>query len=181
MVNVSRRMRQLTEMIQLKVGSGAVQLPPEIRRIHISFARVFGHGHLGPKLFWRNDLRRLKYYNPALDVSIVRPSGNPEEPATMTVYYHKPGSSTTSPDTVAPLLSETIDIKDKGPPQILDQILKIAGGTKVVPAEEDLETVARLKGMRKQSRVDRDISEKLNEQRRILAAKEARRKSLLAL
>ncbi|KAI0389201.1 CI-B8 domain-containing protein [Xylariaceae sp. FL0594] len=96
MVNPGKRMNLLKALLSIRHGPGAAILPPEISRIHLDFAMKWNDGHLGPRKFWRECLPRLKFWNPAIPM-IVNRSKNQAGPATMSIYFKNPSS--TSPST----------------------------------------------------------------------------------
>lgn len=50
MPSISYRMRALqTKLLAIRLGSGALILPKEVKRIHMRFARRIEGGHLGPR------------------------------------------------------------------------------------------------------------------------------------
>ncbi|CAG8971231.1 hypothetical protein HYALB_00001395 [Hymenoscyphus albidus] len=149
------------------MGDGAIILPPEVKKIRMEFAIARDEGHTGPRLFWRNELRRIKYYNPALEVSIAR-TENPQDPALMTVFFatterlQLPGPTPITPEASAstpqtdltlttPHRTEVFNIKNRGPSMILAQLLKLTNATPVEPTEEQLEQRESLKEYKAQS------------------------------
>jgi len=50
MPSISYRMRALqNKLLAIRLGSGALVLPKEVKRIHMRFARRIEGGHLGPR------------------------------------------------------------------------------------------------------------------------------------
>lgn len=50
MVSLSQRMRKLqTQLLAIRLGSGALVLPKDIKRIHMRFAQYKKGGHMGPR------------------------------------------------------------------------------------------------------------------------------------
>ena len=48
--SLSQRMRKLqTRLLAIRLGSGALVLPKEVKRIHMRFAVNWNDGHLGPR------------------------------------------------------------------------------------------------------------------------------------
>ncbi|RDL40375.1 uncharacterized protein BP5553_00354 [Venustampulla echinocandica] len=189
MVNITRRMTKLTALLQLRVGSGAAILPPEVERIHLEFARARDDGHSGPRVFWRNELRRLKYYNPSIPMTISR-SMNPADPATMEIHFKKadgtttPESSTETPPPTTTTDSSSIpatenpkvvDIKGHGPGFILHQLITYTNAKTVEPTEEDLVQLEEMKEKKERGRKDSVLMQKVNKKR-----KEDKEKDILA-
>ncbi|KAF2663523.1 hypothetical protein BT63DRAFT_461250 [Microthyrium microscopicum] len=88
MVALAKRVKRLTELMTIRIGPGAAVLPQYVTRIHMQFALQALGGHKGPRKFWREMLPRLKYYNPAIRMSVSRP--NPVGgPGIMTIYIKK--------------------------------------------------------------------------------------------
>ncbi|EPE32620.1 hypothetical protein GLAREA_07754 [Glarea lozoyensis ATCC 20868] len=180
MVGVAKRMSKLTELMHLKIGDGAIVLPPEVRKIHMDFAVTKDPSHAGPRIFWRNQLRRLKYHNPRLECTIARTTSG-DDPATMTLHIASPTSASDPPATPSSDTTDTgmrvekIDIKSRGPGSILEEILKLApGGRKIEATEEDLKVIAELRQMQK----SQNKSSKQNEVRNT-AARIEKEKDLL--
>ncbi|KAH0414018.1 hypothetical protein KCU90_g16126, partial [Aureobasidium melanogenum] len=73
MVSLLQRMRKLqTKLLAIRLGPGAAVLPKEISRIHMRFAPKIDGGHMGPRKFWRHELVRLKFHNPAIPMTLDR-------------------------------------------------------------------------------------------------------------
>lgn len=50
MVSLSQRMRKLqTQLLAIRLGSGALVLPKDIKRIHMRFHIFENGGHMGPR------------------------------------------------------------------------------------------------------------------------------------
>lgn len=50
MVSLSQRMRKLqTKLLAIRLGSGALVLPKEVKRLHMRFAPHINGGHMGPR------------------------------------------------------------------------------------------------------------------------------------
>ncbi|KAL9051079.1 MAG: hypothetical protein Q9162_006252 [Coniocarpon cinnabarinum] len=49
MVNVLKRMRRLKELLDVRLGPGAMVMNPEVKRIHMQFAKKIDNGHMGPR------------------------------------------------------------------------------------------------------------------------------------
>ncbi|KAL8381054.1 hypothetical protein RB595_005377 [Gaeumannomyces hyphopodioides] len=60
----------------------------------MEFGLKNGKGHVGPTKFWRDNLPRLKYWNPSVPM-VVNRSPDADKPATMSIYLRQsaPGSS----------------------------------------------------------------------------------------
>lgn len=82
------------KLYALKFGPGGAVLPANITRIHMEFGLKNGQGHVGPTKFWRDNLPRLKFWNPSVPMIINR-TPEPDKPATMSIYLRQsaPGSS----------------------------------------------------------------------------------------
>ncbi|TVY49597.1 hypothetical protein LOCC1_G000352 [Lachnellula occidentalis] len=181
MVNIAQRMTRLNELLRLRVGGGAAILPPEVTRLHMDFVMTYDDGHKGPRNFWRNDLRRLKYYNPAIPMTVSR-TENPDDPALMTIHFTSPSaaastpppvSSTTSPNTsTAPVTpssspalaerTEVFNIKSRKRYEILEQLIALTKAKQIEPTEKELNEIRELGEKREQSAKDSTLSQKVN-------------------
>ncbi|TVY94215.1 hypothetical protein LAWI1_G000171 [Lachnellula willkommii] len=180
MVNIAQRMTRLKELLRLRVGGGAAILPPEVTRLHMDFVMTYDEGHKGPRHFWRNDLRRLKFYNPAIPMTVSR-TENPDDPALMTIHFTSasaaastsPPVSTTSPQTsTAPATpsssptpterTEVFNIKSRKRYEILEQLMALTNAKKIEPTEEELNEIRELNAKREQSAKDSAFSQKVN-------------------
>ncbi|TVY56698.1 hypothetical protein LCER1_G002726 [Lachnellula cervina] len=176
MVNIAQRMTRLKELLRLRVGGGAAILPPEVTRLHMDFVMTYDDGHKGPRHFWRNDLRRLKFYNPAVPMTVSR-TENPDDPALMTIHFTSasaaastpPPVPTTSPQTsTAPSSptpterTEVFNIKSRKRFEILEQLMALTNAKKIEPTEEELNEIRELNAKREQSAKDSAFSQKFN-------------------
>jgi Mitochondrial ribosomal protein L51 / S25 / CI-B8 domain len=72
-------------MLLIIIGPGAVRVPPNILGLHMRFAKAQYGGHMGarfPKHLQTNiltcrkfamlNLPRMKFYNPQLDIKVIR-------------------------------------------------------------------------------------------------------------
>lgn len=100
MVNISKRMRVLKrKLLSVRRGPGAAILPqylPQpnntsspahplqatLLRLRLDFPPGIGPASKGARAFWRNHLRRLKYHNPALPITVNQSAqkGTPGNP-----------------------------------------------------------------------------------------------------
>ncbi|KAL8409399.1 hypothetical protein RB594_007723 [Gaeumannomyces avenae] len=102
------------QLYALKFGPGGAVLPANITRIHMEFGLKNGKGHVGPTKFWRDNLPRLKYWNPSVPMLVNR-SPDDDKSATMSIYLQQsaPGSGKkkaptgTSTTTPTPTPTET--------------------------------------------------------------------------
>lgn len=50
MVSISQRMFKLKQkLLAIRLGSGALVLPKDVKRIHMSFGAHINGGHMGPR------------------------------------------------------------------------------------------------------------------------------------
>ncbi|KAF2858328.1 hypothetical protein K470DRAFT_259919 [Piedraia hortae CBS 480.64] len=81
-------MRKLAgRLLDLRLGSGAVVLPKDVQRIHLRFAPRIEGGHMGPRKFWRQELRRLKYHNPGVAMTVDRTAVNGQDDAMLSIHW----------------------------------------------------------------------------------------------
>ncbi|KAA8905374.1 hypothetical protein FN846DRAFT_951117 [Sphaerosporella brunnea] len=75
MVGAVPRMRALRGRLALvRNGLGAAVMPPEVKRLALTYSAKFNDGHMGPRKFWRVFLPRLKYHNPDVQMDVTRRS-----------------------------------------------------------------------------------------------------------
>jgi large subunit ribosomal protein MRP49 len=131
--------------------------------------------------FWRENLPRLKFWNPAIPMIVNR---KPEVggPATMTLYF-RPDGATTSSIGIDPVSSldgtskapepspservVTIDMKARHSTNILEEFMEKTGATPVVPSSQEEGQIARVEEMARQGEFDRQrVRRLLNEKKR---------------
>ncbi|KAK1827557.1 CI-B8 domain-containing protein [Podospora conica] len=194
MVGVIKRMHHLRErLLWIRMGPGAAKLPPTVSRIHLEFAKRNEGGHMGPRKFMKENLPRLKFWNPAVPM-IVNRTPDSEGPATLTLYFREdgtpnpretpqpPSSTTGASKAPAPVAGEkavTIDIKGVYSTEILDKFIERTSAVPVQPTQAELEEAAEIAELRRRGEIDRAenaklIAEKKREQARLkLAMSEA--------
>ncbi|KAI5269039.1 hypothetical protein E4T47_07358 [Aureobasidium subglaciale] len=186
MVSLLQRMRKLQTLLAIRLGPGAAVLPKEISRVHMRFAPKIDGGHMGSKKFWRHELVRLKYHNPAIPMTIDR-TALQTDPALMTIFFADPEASPTSgaapttstsgdkePSNYSPSSrTETIDMTGRTPEHILTDFMKITSATQVEATQEELESLRSLEEQRVRSERDSKLSLEVRE-------KKKREESLLA-
>ncbi|KAG0128927.1 putative 50S ribosomal protein Mrp49 [Tuber indicum] len=129
MVSMKIRMFHLRSRLALiRAGTGAAILPPEVRKLGLTFAMKNTDGHMGPRKFWRNYLPRLKYHNPNVDMQVHR---DRESGGDATLVIEFDGGKT-----------ETIDVKHKHENDIVHAVLESTKAKPVPTSEEDAEIVA---------------------------------------
>jgi len=151
----------------------------------MDFARKLNDGHFGPRKFWKTYLPRLKYHNPAVPMTINRTSDQ-KGPALMTIHFTDPTSavntgpaisSTTDAQSSGALVAastaatptertETFDMKHRHESEILSHLLSIIKAVPLQPSTEELQQISDLEEQRKQSEIDAQRSQKVNEKRR---------------
>ncbi|KAI5237924.1 hypothetical protein E4T43_07770 [Aureobasidium subglaciale] len=186
MVSLLQRMRKLQTLLAIRLGPGAAVLPKEISRVHMRFAPKIDGGHMGSKKFWRHELVRLKYHNPAIPMTIDR-TALQTDPALMTIFFADPEASPTSgaapttstsgdkePSNYSPSSrTETIDMTGRTPEHILTDFMKITSARQVEATQEELESLRSLEEQRVRSERDSKLSLEVRE-------KKKREESLLA-
>ncbi|KAK5110968.1 hypothetical protein LTR85_000678 [Meristemomyces frigidus] len=194
MVSLPQRMRKLqTKLLAIRLGSGALVLPKDVKRIHMRFAQKIDGGHMGPRKFWRHELVRLKYHNPAVSMTIDR-TASADDPALMSVHFAPadapqtsedsatsaptPVTSTTqdsspSSDTAAPTdRVQTIDMKHRTNSEILTELQRLTKAFPVEPTPEEREEIQMLEDHRVRSARDSKLSQEVR-------ARQKREKELL--
>jgi large subunit ribosomal protein MRP49 len=195
MRSLGERLNKLRlKLIQLKCGSGAAILPPDVTRIHMDFAASKGGGHVGARKFWKEQLPRLKYHNPSVPMIVNRHKKNEKDPI-MTVYLRKsadgavldsafsqPGSSIVNMSPAQPPTSDErvvhIDMKNKHSSHILDFLLAETKATALQPTKEDIAEMQYLDDLRRQGAIDRErlrliIAERKKEEEMLKRARAA--------
>lgn len=146
--------------------------------------------HLTPhSKFWRHELVRLKFHNPAVSMTVDR-SAPQTEPASMTIFFSDASDATSSPtsapvptssttaskapsDYTPALRTESIEMTHRTQQNILSDLIKITGAKTVEPTPEELDTLRgleeqRVKGAR-DSKLSLEHREKKKREEEILA------------
>ncbi|RBR24113.1 uncharacterized protein FIESC28_03013 [Fusarium coffeatum] len=169
------------KLVSLKVGPGAAILPPEVTRIHMDFATSFKNGHMGAKKFWRENLPRLKYHNPAVPMIVNRHNQNQKKP-TLSIYLRKPDASTPAPETRSQPASSrsnlskatppdadekiiTVDMTEKHSSHILEFVLAETRAVPLKPTKEEIRELQEIDAMARQAEVDRARMRGLREEK----------------
>ncbi|PNS17010.1 Mannan endo-1,6-alpha-mannosidase DCW1 [Sphaceloma murrayae] len=175
------RMRRL---LAIRLGPGALKLPKDVSRIHLRFAPQMYQGHMGPRKFWRHELVRLKYHNPAVSMTIDRNIRQSDE-ALMTVFFaaedapKTSGTSTGAPNATTSTSGdkiatsqppservETVTMAFKREEEILDDLIRITKATTIHPTAEEKEELRRLAEDGARSKRDSDACHAVNAERR---------------
>ncbi|KAF9888339.1 hypothetical protein FE257_008772 [Aspergillus nanangensis] len=174
MVNLFKRMRKLQTILNIRVGTGAAIFPsapsatkdfPAITRLHLTYARKIYHGHQGARHFWRNCLPRLKYHNPAVQVT-VKQTDDQEGPAALTIYFAEQASkaaglnAATITDKHAPAPTDTektttVDVKNIDYKEIWNKVMMMTGAQEVTPTTEEEAQLKKLEQMKQRAEQDR--------------------------
>ena len=150
-------------------------MPNNVKKIHLNFAQKADDGHYGARRVWRVYLRRLKYHNPAVSMTVKR-TADQESPATLSVHFTPSSISSfpTAPAAPPKTLSdhspskkvETIDMKHKSESEILSRLLEM---TKAMPYEATPDELAELRDVEDYNRKttkDRAAQSRLNQIKR---------------
>ncbi|KAF7189833.1 hypothetical protein HII31_08940, partial [Pseudocercospora fuligena] len=163
MVSLPQRMRKLqTRLSAMRIGSGALILPKEVKRINMRFAPRMNQGHMGPRKFWRHELIRLKYHNPSVSMTVDR-TALQDDPAVMTIHFSQPSSSSqpTSENPSSEERIETLNMKNYTSSEILDAVVRLTKAYPVEPTPEDLEEMQKLEEQRIRSARDSKLSQEV--------------------
>ncbi|GAB7349212.1 hypothetical protein MBLNU459_g8137t2 [Dothideomycetes sp. NU459] len=220
--HLRRLTRRATQLFAIRLGSGAAILPKDVSRIHMRFAQKIDGGHMGPRpaapasrahscrpiadasspaeltartrsKFWRHELVRLKYHNPAVPMTIDR-SATAADPATMTVFFTPSGAdpqTTSSSPTAstAPTSSTsgaaapsaytpadrtaTIDMTGRASSDILAEFLRVTNAEPVVPTPEETEQLRvheeAMARSARESKISADVRENKRREAALLA------------
>ncbi|TKA32952.1 hypothetical protein B0A50_01178 [Salinomyces thailandicus] len=181
MVSLPQRMRKLqTRLLAIRLGSGALVLPKDVKRIHMRFARHIDGGHMGPRKFWRHELVRLKYHNPAVPMTIDR-TAESTDAAIMSIHFapseSSPQTSDSATSSPAPVQSttgsttpsahaptervQTIDMKHRTDSEILQEVIRLTKAFPVEPTPEEQEEMRLLEEQRVRSTRDSKLSQEV--------------------
>jgi len=142
---------------------------------------------LSDRKFWREALPRLKYWNPQIPM-IVNRHKDQSAPATLSIYFRKPGAtitkgtptppSATDGSSKAPPPSEgesvvTIDMKNRHSDVILQEFLEKTKAQLLKPTPQDEQELLDAKQREEQGAIDRERNRKRLEE-------EKREKALMA-
>jgi large subunit ribosomal protein MRP49 len=120
---------------------------------------------MSPRKFWRHYLPRLKYYNPAVSMTVHR-FKNTAHRAKLTVTFSDPSDSTTGER------KEMVVITRMPESQILHELLTLTKGREVEPTKEELEQMAELQEQLAEAKKDEKNSRaymaKIREDKRLL-------------
>ncbi|KAL8797218.1 MAG: hypothetical protein Q9195_000685 [Heterodermia aff. obscurata] len=180
MVNIINRMRRLKTLLDIRLGPGAAVLPPEVKRIHLSFAYKLNDGHFGARKVWRQYLPRLKYHNPAVSMTVDR-SQNNTGPATLSIFFAPSANTSSASATSSPASTssttaskatsdhtpfervQTVDMKHRHEEEILEQLMQITKAVKVDPNPEEELEMRQLEDQRARSQKDAETTRLYNE------------------
>ncbi|KAM0719726.1 hypothetical protein Q7P37_003859 [Cladosporium fusiforme] len=189
--SLSQRMRKLqTKLLSIRLGSGAFVLPKDIKKIHLRFAPRMNGGHMGPRQFWRHELVRLKFHNPAIPMTIDRNAAQTDQ-ALLSVHYTNPSApQTSSSATSSPAARdsttknttpseadstervETINMTHSTNSEILQSFVQLTKAYPVEPTAEEKEELALLEEQRVRSAAASKLSAEVR-------ARQKREKELL--
>ena len=177
------------QLLDIRLGPGAVILPPEIKRLHLSFAYKINDGHRGARQVWRNHLPRLKYHNPAVSMTIDR-SHDQAGPATLSIFFAPAANASTQSATASPAPTsstsgdktasfhtswdrvEAIDMKHKKEEAILERLMEVTHAQAVMATAEEEVQLRDLEEQRRNSeRVRENVmayNEKARQERALL-------------
>ncbi|EEA23792.1 hypothetical protein TMatcc_006864 [Talaromyces marneffei ATCC 18224] len=177
MVNLLKRMRKLNQrLINVRIGTGAATLPslssplnnlPAVTRMHLTYGKIVGKGHIGAQKFWRQCLSRLKYHNPAIQMSVNPYEGEEKQAPALTIFFS--GTQPTKAqayhdasikDEFAPKPTETekavvLNLKDYNFEEIWQQVKELTGAVEVEATAEDKEAIEKFRQMTVKSEADR--------------------------
>lgn len=136
--------------------------------MHLTYGKSIGKGHIGAHKFWRQCLARLKYHNPAIQMSVKPYEGTEEKLApALTIFF-----SGTQPkkaqayhdaalkDEFAPKPTEAekavvLNLKDYNFEEIWQQVKELTGAVEVAATPEDREQIEKFRQMVVKSESDR--------------------------
>ncbi|KAH3670261.1 hypothetical protein WICMUC_004914 [Wickerhamomyces mucosus] len=68
----SKLSRHVDRLNLLSSGPGSVKVSANVKSIELIFKQRTPKGHMGPRRFWRENLPRIQFHNPALPIQVVR-------------------------------------------------------------------------------------------------------------
>ncbi|KAK4988266.1 hypothetical protein LTR66_007370 [Elasticomyces elasticus] len=148
-------------------------------------------GHMGPRKFWRQELVRLKYHNPAVSMTVER-STVQHDSATMSIHFtsenapQTSGSATSAPNATSSTSTdkapsnaaptervETIDMKFKSSNEILKEFMQVTRAMPVEATAEEREVMRSLEEQRirgeRDSKLSLEVRQKKKREEAILA------------
>lgn len=171
----------MIQLLNLKLGSGAIVLPNDVREVHLQFAPKINNGHGGARKFWRNALPRIKYHNPSIPMTVTRIKDQ-ETPATLTLSFGRTTTSSMARDRTLLLTTttqaasvegqpgidrkEVIDLTNLHDSEILARLTKLTNAIIVLPTAEEEEQLQKLEVEKAKSRQDALVNTEYLEQKR---------------
>ena len=95
--------------------------------------------------FWKHELVRLKYHNPAISMTVDR-TALAEDPATMSVHFASASEDGTNDQLTDRV--QTIDMKLRNNSEILEELVKLTKAQQVEPTAEEVEELKDLEEQR---------------------------------
>lgn len=88
----SKLSRHIQRLNLLSSGPGSVTVSPKVKSVELIFKQRSPKGHLGARRFWRDNLPRIQFHNPALPIQVMRIEPETKEeaaavPALLRVNY----------------------------------------------------------------------------------------------
>lgn len=119
---------------------------------------------LSLRKFWRHELVRLKYHNPAVPM-IVDHNAEQSDPAVMSIHFASENASQTSSNPTVSAVPEapterveTINMKNYTSSEILDALVHLTKAYPVEPTPEDQEELEKLAEQKRRSEMDSKLS-----------------------
>ncbi|KAF1978237.1 hypothetical protein BU23DRAFT_587197 [Bimuria novae-zelandiae CBS 107.79] len=184
MVHILKRARNLRQLLWIRNGPGAIQLPKEVTKIHLEFhPKLIGSAFRGARHFWHEMMPRMKYRNPTVPMSVTRHK-DPNGGAYLHIYTstatpassqttNPPGtanaspeaSNTLTPDTTEP--THTFEIKTLHESEILDLLVEKTGAVVLRTPPEEAQEMEEFKEFEVRAEKDRiEVRERLLRERR---------------
>jgi large subunit ribosomal protein MRP49 len=143
----------------------------------MDFAHKLNGGHFGPRRVWRDNLPRLKYWNPTIPM-VVNRSNDQDGPATLSIYFREPGATLASDSTMPsssadgfakappPAAGErvlTIDMKERRSEAILKEFMDKSGAVPVKTTAQDEALIREIEDRKATGVIDQERIRKQNE------------------
>ena len=176
-----KAMTKPLQLLDIRLGPGAMVMKPEVKRIHMKFAKTINDGHMGPRYiwsalvwkrllitvrkFWHNMLPRLKFHNSAIPMTVTRTDDN-AGPAVLSVFFSRPGEASPDPSQQVEEQEERIDMKHKTDTDILNELTTLTEAKQIEPTEQEEADMTTLEEQAARSARDAQVQQEVVEKKK---------------